>query len=97
MKHRPIDLDTERLAGLIYELASQLHVERTQRIALELALERAGVIDGQSVATLAVDPALRERSAAALKRSMAKLMRIVTESADPSRPLRRDVPSSSGR
>lgn len=88
MKHRPIDLDTERLAGLIYELASQLHVERTQRIALELALERAGVIDEQKVATLAGDPALRERSTVALDRSMAKLMRIITESADSRSPLR---------
>ena len=80
--------DPERLTGLVFELASQLHIERTQRIALEIALTRSGVLDVQGVEGLAGDAELRRRSAAELELSMAKLMRVLTEHPDERRPLR---------
>ncbi|RPH52770.1 MAG: hypothetical protein EHM84_04675 [Lysobacterales bacterium] len=79
--------DPERLAGLVFELASQLHIERTQRIALEIALARSGALDLQRVEGLAGDAELRRRSAAELDQSMAKLMRVLKEHADQRRPL----------
>lgn len=83
-----VGLDPERLAGLVFDLASQLHIERAQRIALEIALVRAGVLDVQKIEGLASDAELRRRSAAELDQSMAKLMRVLTEHADERRPLR---------
>lgn len=80
--------DPERLAGLLFELASQLHIERTQRIALELALARAGVLDAPAIKGLAGDAELRLRSSAGLDQSMAKLMRVLTQHADERGPLR---------
>ena len=80
--------DPERIAELIFELASQLHIERAQRIALELALARAGVLDAPTIEGLARDAEFRSRSTAALDRSMAKLMRVLTQHADERAPLR---------
>lgn len=86
--------DAERLAGLVFELASQLQVERSQRVALELALERAGVLKPDAVAAVAGDVELNRRSRAELDQSMAKLLRVLTESADARGPLRGEVTKS---
>jgi len=86
--------DAERLAGLVFELASQLQVERSQRIALELALERAGVLKPDAVAAVAGDVELRRRSGAELDQAMEKLLRVLTESADPRGPLRGEISKS---
>lgn len=83
--------DRQQLAGLVFELASQLHVERAQRVALQVALERAGVVDAATLLALAGDPELRRRDREMLEESIAKLLRVLTEEADPSRPLR-DAP-----
>ncbi len=91
MMYRNNVLDAERLAGLVFELASQLQVERSQRVALELALERAGVLKPDSVASLAGDDELRRRSNSELDQAMAKLLRVLTESADPRGPLRGEI------
>jgi hypothetical protein len=81
-------LDVDRLAGLVFELASQLHAERSHRLALERALERAGVIAPAALEAAAAEPALRDRARAEVEASVARLMRVVTESADPRAPLR---------
>ena len=78
----------DQLTALVFELASQLHVERIRRIALEAALERTGtlapgVLEGQ---TLAAE--IRPRAAEALERAMAGIMRVLTENADARTPLR---------
>jgi len=88
MTSETVSPDAERLAGLVFELASQLHIERTQRIALEIALTRSGALDVQGVEGLASDAELRRRSSAELDQSMAKLMRVLTEHPDERRPLR---------
>lgn len=80
--------DCERLTGLVFELASQLHVERVQRVALQAALEKSGLIDAATLRSLASDPALQRRSREMLEESIAELLRVLSESADPRRPLR---------
>jgi hypothetical protein len=81
-------LDTERLAGLVFELAAQLHAERLHRLALEHALVAAGVLPVAALQESAADPALRERGRREVEESVARLMRVITESADPRAPLR---------
>lgn len=80
--------DCERLTGLVFELASQLHVERAQRVALQVALEKAGMIDAATLQSLASDSALQRRNREMLEESIAELLRVLSESADPRRPLR---------
>ena len=80
--------DCERLTGLVFELASQLHVERAQRVALQVALEKAGLIDAATLQSLASDAALQRRNREMLEESIAELLRVLSESADPRRPLR---------
>jgi len=91
MIHRSITPDAERLVGLVFELASQLHVERTQRIALELALERAGVLQPAALDSVAGDAELRARSTVELDTAMAKFLRVLSESADARGPLRNEA------
>ena len=85
-------LDAERLAGLVFELASQLHIERARRIALELALERAGVLPDGAADALATDEHYRSRAGAGLDEAMRRLMRVLAESNDPRVPLRHEAP-----
>lgn len=82
------ELDTQRLAGLLFELASQLQAERAHRLALEAALARAGVLPREAAAALADDPALRAESRQAADESVARLLRVLTEQPDARRPLR---------
>jgi hypothetical protein len=98
MLYRPVNLDSERIVGLVFELASQLQVERAQRIALELALERAGVLKSDAVGAVAGDAELKARSTAELNQSMAKLLRVITEIGDARGPLRHEglAPANSG-
>jgi hypothetical protein len=81
-------LDTERLAGLVFELAAQLHGERLHRLALEEALVRAGVLTPEAVQRAADDPGLQACGRAAVEDSVARLLRVITERADPRAPLR---------
>ncbi|MGE0581516.1 MAG: hypothetical protein AB7P31_05220 [Steroidobacteraceae bacterium] len=70
--------DNAALAALVLELASQLQVERAQRIALELVLARGSKPTREALAALADDPEFRRRSQAALDAAMAGLMRAMT-------------------
>ena len=80
--------DLERLAGLVFELASQLHAERARRIALEQALVSAGVLAAGDVEAAA--PAARSETSAALDRAMHGLLRVMAESTDPRTPIRHE-------
>lgn len=82
----------DQLGALVFELASQLHVERQRRIALEYALQRAGVIDSTALDAMAADPALLEAGGAALDGALRRLLRIVIETGDPRGPLRSETP-----
>jgi hypothetical protein len=82
--------DNERLAGLVFELASQLHVERARRIALEAVLRDAGLVSEAAIQTAGAAQETRALTAAALDKAMGGLMRVVTEGADPRQPLRKE-------
>jgi hypothetical protein len=82
--------DREQLAGLVFELASQLHVERAQRVALQAVLEKSGLTDAATIQALASDPDVQRRIHDLLEDSIAKLLRVLAEDVDPRRPLRDD-------
>jgi hypothetical protein len=82
------DLDTQRLAELVFELAKQLHAERLQRMALATVLERSGVLPGGATADLLGDVEFRREARAAVEDSIARLMRVVTGQGDVRTPLR---------
>jgi hypothetical protein len=86
------DLESNQLAALVFELASQLHAERSARIALQAALIRAGITTDIEIDEAANAPLTREETAAALARSMLKLMRVLRESDDPRAPTRHEAP-----
>ncbi len=81
-------LDVERLAGLVFELAAQLHGERLRRLALEHQLERAGLLDPATLPAVAAASPVRERGRAAVEESVAALLRVICEHDDPRTPLR---------
>ena len=78
----------EQLTALVFELASQLHAERVHRIALEAALEAAGVLAPGAAERAALEPDVRARALASLDRAMSGVMRVMTEDPDPRTPLR---------
>lgn len=75
----PVVPDNASLAALVFELASQLHVERARRLALELALQRAGVLVPGATTDLAADAEWRRLSTQASEESMARLMRVIAD------------------
>lgn len=83
--------DLERLTGLVFELASQLHAERARRLALEQVLVDAGVLARGWEDSFEPGGDFRERSQASLDDAMARLMRIMAESTDPRTPLRHEA------
>lgn len=80
--------DRRQLAGLLFELASQLHVERAHRVALQALLEESGVVDPGKLRALAGSAASQRLNRAMLEESIARLLRVLAEDADPRRPLR---------
>ena len=95
MSGDPVAPDLEQLTGLVFELASQLHVERAQRFALQFALENSGLIDAATLQALASDPALQRQNREALEESLAKLLRVLGENVGTRRP-QRDAAADSG-
>ena len=86
------EISTSKLAGLIFELASQLNVERAQRLALQATLEALGLITPDSIEATAGDARLRASSDAAADASIRALLRILSEAADERAPLRAEAP-----
>ena len=82
----------DTLAQLVMDLGAQLHVERQARLALEEALLRQGVLSADAIDALAGDEAFLARARAELDRSMARLIRIMTEAGDRFGPLRDEAP-----
>lgn len=88
------EISASKLAGLIFELASQLHVERARRLALEARLEALGVVTPESIESTAGDSRLRAASEAAADASIRALLRILSEATDERTPLRGEAPQS---
>ena len=81
----------DQMAALLLELASQLHVERQRRMALETLLQRQGLFDPATLDALAADPGFNQQAGAALDASLRRLLRIMTERGDPRGPLRAEA------
>jgi hypothetical protein len=73
-------------------LASQLHIERARRLALQAALASSGIVTGAMIEAAAEDASLREQTAAAADLSIRKLLRVLSESPDERVPLRAEAP-----
>jgi hypothetical protein len=90
------DPNADRLAGLVFELAAQVHVERQLRMALEATLVRNGVVSRIELDELAGDDAFLDDVRAALRNSQQRLLDVMLEQDDARRPLR-DRPAAAGR
>lgn len=86
------DNATDKLAGLIFELASQLHEERARRQALETVMAEDG-LDLARVDALVDDTAFRDRSREGADASIRRLLRILQEDGAPEGPLRAEAPA----
>jgi hypothetical protein len=86
------DPNLDRLTAVVFELASQLHVERQRRMALETVLTRAGAIEPTTLAALADDPAFLASARAELDAALRRLLRPLTEDGDARGPLRAETP-----
>jgi hypothetical protein len=89
-------LDNAILGALIFELASQLHVERTRRLALEAALADAGVVAPAAIEKAGEQAPFRERAAVAADQSIRKLLRVLSDSKDERIPLRAESGTPTG-
>lgn len=89
-------LDNSTLAGLVFELASQLHVERTRRLALEAALARRGLLSAAEIEAAGDGTACRTEASAAADASIRKLLRVLSDSPDERAPLRAEAPAANG-
>lgn len=85
----PVAID--QVAAMVLELASQLHVERQRRMALEALLVRQGVLDAAALEAMAADEPFLAAARAELDVSFRRLMRIMTETGDPTGPLRAEA------
>lgn len=81
----------DQLGALIFELASQIHVERQRRMALERLLLRSGMLTPGALDALADDKEVTEEGRAALDAALRRMLRIVTEIGDARGPLRAEA------
>lgn len=82
------DPATDRLAGLIFELAAQLHVERQGRMAIETILLRRGLVSQPELDELVGDDDFAADVRDALRESQDQLLAILVETDDARHPLR---------
>lgn len=82
----------DKLAGLVFELASQLHEERARRQALETVLAADGLDLGR-IDALVDSAGFRARSRDGADASIRRLLRILEENGDPEGPLRAEAPA----
>ncbi|MBN8872139.1 MAG: hypothetical protein J0H67_04830 [Rhodospirillales bacterium] len=81
----------DQVAAMVLELASQLHVERQRRMALEAVLRRQGVLADGAVDAMVEDETLLADARGALDANLRRLLRIMTETGDPRGPLRAEA------
>lgn len=90
------ELDCVAVAALVLELAAQLHVERTRRLALEAALSERDVLAPAQIEAAGERPAVREATARAADEAVRRLLRILAESSNERTPLRAEAPRGEG-
>ncbi len=86
------EVSNATLTALVFELASQLHIERSHRLALEAALTERGVLSRAELEAAAQGATARQLATAQADRSIRKLLRILSESPDMRVPLRSEAP-----
>ena len=86
-------LDTPTLAALLFELAAQLHVERTARLALQSALLAQGLLTDQQIESIGADAQFKRRTSEAADQAVRRLLRTLVESCDERAPLRAESPT----
>ncbi|HEX8757302.1 MAG TPA: hypothetical protein VF745_13270 [Steroidobacteraceae bacterium] len=87
-------IDNSHLAALVFELASQLHVERARRLALEATLTRLGILDASQIEAAADGPSYRQQTALLADEAIRRLLEVLSESSDERKPLRAEAPAS---
>lgn len=90
------EIDAGKLAALIFELAAQLHIERTRRLALETALQDSGVLLPTQIEAASNTAPFKKSVAEAADAAVLKLLRVLKEPPDPRAPLRCEAPSQDG-
>lgn len=86
------DNQSDKLAGLVFELAAQLHIERTRRQALEEILIRNGILNPTAIEALATDADFQNGMRDQLDQAIRRLLTIASEAGDPAAPLREEAP-----
>lgn len=90
--HRYLEeMQPDRLAALLLEVAAQLHAERQRRMALEEVLLRRGVVTREEIEALGADAAFLGSAQAALDGGLRRLLRIMAEAGDARGPLRNEA------
>jgi hypothetical protein len=85
------ELDNATLGALVFELASQLHIERTRRLALEAALASGGIVAPAAIEAASESALFRAEAGNAADLSIRKLLRVLSESKDQRVPLRAEA------
>lgn len=88
-------LDTSALTALLFELAAELHVERTARLALQSALIAQGLLSNQQLESIGADVHFKRRASEAADHAVRRLLRTLLESCDERAPLRTESPKCS--
>lgn len=81
----------DQLAALVFELSSQLHVERQRRIVLEQELTRAALLPPDAIDRALGDADVMEKGRMELDLALRRLLRIVCERGDPRSPMRHEA------
>jgi hypothetical protein len=90
------ELNSSKLTALIFELASQLHIERGRRLALEAALVGRGVLTAADIDAVGEDPSYRRQASEAADVAVRKMLLVLSESTDARTPLRAEASGSEG-
>ena len=88
-------LNASTLTALIFELAAQLHVERTARLALQSALLAQGLLTDREIESIGEDARFKRRTSEAADQAVRRLLRTLLESCDERAPLRAESPKCS--
>ncbi len=86
-------LDNSKLAALVFELASELHIERARRLAVEAARISRGIVSEADIEAAGDDAAFRRRAGEAADLAICRLLRVLSESSDERAPLRAEAPA----
>lgn len=87
-------LSPTTLASLLFELASQLHIERARRMALEAALAQRSLLTAQEIEQAGASPTFQQEACSAADQAIRKLLRVLSESPDERVPLRAEAPGT---